>query len=803
VSPDRWQVVQRIFLEVEAQEDSGRAAALARACAGDEALQREVESMLRASEESGDFLEAAIGEAAGRLAACQSRAVSGLIGPYEIVRKIGDGGMGAVYLARRADQQFEKQVAIKLVRTGIESPELLRRFRTERQILAALEHPHIARMLDGGATADGLPYVVMEYIDGEPIDQFLGTHPLSIHERLRIFLEVCTAVEYAHRNLIVHRDIKPGNILVTPAGDAKLLDFGIAKLIGTESAEVTRAADRIMTPAFASPEQIRGEPVTTATDVYSLGVLLYRLIAGRNPFADDSPDRMARRICEEDPEPLGPEAGDLAAIVSMAMRKEPEARYGSVGRLIDDIERYRAGFPVVARKGTWSYTAAKFARRHRAGIIASVACLAMLTAFLATLTVQAERLRRQRDAAELERQEAQQVSDYLAHLFSSLNPDRPNGGATTAGELLDSAAATLDRDLQGQPAVQMRLLDIMALAYESMGAYDKSEGLFRRELVFRRAQGDQLALAATLKNLSETLRWRYQFPEAEQLARESIAIRRRLLGPEHVDVADSVNTLGMSLWQSGELAEAEVAFREALRIREKAQGPNQLDAAVHMSNLAGVLRQRGNYAESETLYRRVIAIRIQKLGEDHPRTATAMNGLGLALSSQAKFREAETVLRRALELRSRMLGESHPEYLLTKADLAEAIHKQGRYAEAEKLHREVLSRRLAEHGGANHPRTAMSLDRLGVLMADEGKFADAERLIRQSADIRRRALGERSLAAGQSLADLARVLKARGKTEEAQETARLAVDILREKLGASHPDTIAAEKVLSAASPRP
>ncbi|MCI0621868.1 MAG: serine/threonine protein kinase, partial [Acidobacteria bacterium] len=422
MTPERWQRVKELFQTAVEGGANQRAAFLEESCAGDPALRTQVEALIASHEGAPGFLEAPAFEVAPTTLEDDEAAlmIGRRIGPYELVREIGHGGMGAVYLAVRADEEYKKQVAIKLVKRGMDTDTILRRFRNERQILANLDHPHIAKLLDGGTTSDGLPYFVMDYVEGLPIDVYCDTHKLPTLERLKLFRTVCSAVHYAHQNHVVHRDLKPSNIFVAADGVPKLLDFGIAKLLNpdfpSQMVEST-ATLRFMTPDYASPEQVRGEKLAPASDVYSLGVLLYELLTGHRPYrlGSRAPSEVVRIICEEEPEKpstvisrvedvsgsdgtlrLTPEsvsqtreghpeklrrhlAGDLDNIVLMALRKEPNRRYASVEQFSEDVRRHLAGLPVIARKDTLSYRATKFIKRNKASVI--------MTAFFAMVLV--------------------------------------------------------------------------------------------------------------------------------------------------------------------------------------------------------------------------------------------------------------------------------------------------------------------------------------------------------------------------------------------------------------------------------
>ncbi len=497
-----WHLAEELFAAALALPEDEREAMLAGRVAGDPELARIVRTLLDADSRAGPFLEEAVSAGCAAVAAAELDARIGQrVGPYRLVRLLGRGGTSAVYLGVRADEEFRHEVAVKLVRSGLDDAELGRRLKAERQILAGLDHPHIARLLDGGTTGDGVPYFVMERIEGESLDRYCDRERLPIRRRLELFQTVCAAVQYAHRNLVVHRDLKPGNVLVTNEGVVKLLDFGIAKLLAPELAAETGGETllpgRPMTPAYASPEQVSGEPITTASDVYSLGVLLYELLTGRRPYpAAATPGELERLVREHPPEPpsaavLRPAAGDrdalsLAAarserpeslgrllkgdldnILLHALRKEPARRYGSALELAEEVQRHLDGRPVLARQDSVSYRAGKFARRHRAALAGAAAALAGLVAFAISTAIQKAEIARQRDRAE-------QVSSMLVRLFELAGPG--GGPALTARDLLGRGSEEVAR-LGGQPETQALLLETLAHLYEELGLYAETERL--------------------------------------------------------------------------------------------------------------------------------------------------------------------------------------------------------------------------------------------------------------------------------------------------------------------------------------
>jgi eukaryotic-like serine/threonine-protein kinase len=493
------------------------------------------------------------------------------VGPYRVVRELGHGGMGAIFLAERADPQLRQRVALKLVR-GVTTEPLVRRFLEERQILASLDHPNIARLLDGGITADGLPWFAMEYIEGTAIDRYCDEHGLGIGARLALFLRVCDAVQYAHRNLVVHRDLKPSNILVTDAGWVKLLDFGIAKLLASggdaAAARLTQSGPPPMTPLYASPEQIRGETVSTATDVYALGVLLYNLLTGQPAYqiANHSPHEIARVILQEEAKPPSAVAarasrgrlrGDLDTIVLTALRKEPERRYATAEQLAADVRRHVEGQPVRARPDTWGYRTGKFVRRHRAGVAAALVFAGLLVGYGVTVTMQANRVAR--EAAKTER-----VKEFLVSLFTHAMPAVTKGSDPTASELVERGARRVAVELADQPEIQAEMMMLLGRVYLTMGRYDAAIAQLEPALAIRRRLQPGLSrdAAATAQLLAEALHYQGRFADADTLLREVIEAQQRLFGAESAQVGATLNDLGDLLHTRGEYAAAEEHLRQ-------------------------------------------------------------------------------------------------------------------------------------------------------------------------------------------------------------------------------------------------
>ena len=602
LTPEFWQRLESVFHGALQIEPAERRQYLDEACAGDETLLKQVESLILSSEQTDQLMDGVIAEEAAGLTGL---APGERIGQYKILRELGQGGMGTVYLAVRADDHFHKQVAIKLMRVDSFNPAMVQRFRTERQILANLEHPGIARLLDGGATTLGSPYVVMEYVDGMPVDTYCEQHHLSIRERLMLFRRVAEAVSYAHRNLIVHRDIKPDNVLVTPQGEPKLLDFGIAKLLSPENALLTAgqelqrtiSTDRLMTPEFASPEQARGEAITTLSDVYSLGVLLYKMLTGQVPVRLTSrrAAEIEREICETNPirpsvaarttgawSKIGEDAArDLDTILMVALHKDPARRYASVENFSADIERYLNGFPVLARGDSWGYRNAKLVRRHPFATAAAVFSLIGVIAFSTGMAILTERARR-------ETRMANEVTDYLIGVFRSNDPNSGRGDLVTARELLDRGVQQLNTKLKDEPQVQARMFDTIGELYNDLGLSQKAEELLRR----------------------------------------SLEVRKNRLSLTDEDAADTLDRLGDVAQDMSQYPAAEVYFRQALAIHLKKTGENSGPVAEDYARISSIQWNMGDYAHAEDLERKAIALEIALHGADDLTTLDMQNDLG-------------------------------------------------------------------------------------------------------------------------------------------------------------------------------
>lgn len=746
MNAEQWSRIEELFYRADELAAGERAAFLDGACGGDVELRREVEGLLATAAADPGRIEDSVSAAAGQILAGDPSYTLRRVGPYELIRTLGEGGMGVVYLARRADEAYEQLVAIKVIRPAYSQREAMARFRAERQILANLVHPNIARLLDGGVTPLGQPYLVMEYVDGETLDAYCRARALPVRAVLELFRAVCAGVQCAHQNLVVHRDIKPGNILVDGTGTPKLLDFGVAKLLEAGQAEAAPMT-RVMTPEYASPEQVLGQPVTTATDVYGLGVLLFELLSGRRPYVSNThtAGEWERLVCQTDPPRLSTLAavdGDIDNIVQKAMHKEAGRRYATAAELSEDIRQYLTGFPVSAQADSVGYRARKFVRRHRAGVAVATAVGLLLIGFGVAMGVLARR-------ADRERGRAEQVSAFLVNLFDAANPDRMGKREPTTRDLLAQGVKDLDK-LAGQPEVQASLLDTFGQAYESLGAWDEARALLRRSMALKRKlyPGESLEVADAAKNLAELCRRQLDFAEAEALCNESIRIRMRLLGPKNGLTLESENTLALVLQGMGRKREAVALFLKVLEERDTLRGHNHLETAV-LSNIGAVYGELGELEAAERYLRECVALRRERLGAGHPRLALALARLGVVLSEAEKLGEAEGVLRESLAIREKLFGPRQRDVGRTLISLGEVLRKRGDLAGARALLVRVREMGMDGADGAD------LLLQEGLLLAAAGDRPGAVRAVRECVDLRVRLLGDGHVSVGKARAILA------------------------------------------------
>ena len=817
MNPQRWQRLEALFLRLEELDHGAQEALLEAECGDDPELRRELEGMLQ--QVKRDATDDWIGDSVKSVLPRNLDRVPERLGRYRVTGEIGRGGLATVLAAERDDQEYRQRVAIKLIRRGLDTDDILMRLRQERQILARLQHPNIAQLIDGGSTEDGRPFVVMEYIEGQPIDTFC--RPLPLRDRLQLFVTVCEAVQYAHRNLVIHRDIKPANILVTADGQPKLLDFGIAKLLhpgqhDAEQAAHTAAGVRLLTPEYASPEQIRGEPLTTASDVYSLGVLLYELLTGDRPFRRPSRDlrgwggtirdqplqRPSSRIrsrglnAEAKSRSHGRDvkavAGDLDNIVLMALRQEPERRYGSVEQLAEDVRRHLQDLPVRARADTLGYRLSKFVRRHRLPVaIASLSAVLLIAISLVAV--------RQAQLANRGRLASEQLSELMVDLFEMPDPGEARGNTVTAREILDRGAEQIPGELEDQPEVQALFMDTIGRVYKNLGLYDRAGELFVGAVDLRR-DDEPLAQAESQNHLGEIRFLQGQFDEAEALFQQSLQLRRQALGEDRPELAESYTNLGASSFVRRDFTTAERLWTQALELRQRHLGDHGDLAELH-DNLAALREVQGQPTEAESHLRQALDLHARHHGPTHYETLRTVANLAALLHSQGDLEAAEPLYRRAREGQIQVLGADHPQVAKSSTNLAALLMRRGRLDEAETLLEEALSV-LRQKLGGGHFETTYPMIHLADLLArrDEASSQDrAAALYREVHRIRVAALPADHGHQINPLLGLGRLQVARRQWQEAIATLETTADLCRRIRGPEHADTLEAEELLQQA----
>lgn len=778
-----WSRIQELFARAIELPEADRPEFIDRECGDEARLRAELMDLLAADarDSSHRLLTNALGAAIDATTRDRREALIGrVLGNYRLTAVLGHGGAGTVYLAERADRQYSAQVAIKVLDATTMHGDLRSRFRAERQILASLNHPNIARLLDAGETQEGQPYLVMEYVHGETLDRYCDRRRLDLNARLQLLLDICNAVQYAHQNLVVHRDLKPANILVTENGTPKLLDFGIAKLleVGEEAPiALTRMNDRLLTPEYASPEQILGRPVTTASDVYALGVVLYELMTGLRPYTvstSASQLELERSICVTDPvrpsaavagamshasgdqsevqaiaaaRHLTPEKlsrkliGDIEAIIMRALRKEPERRYGSVEQLAEDIRRYLVREPVKARHGNWLYYSQRFARRHAFGVAAGAAFILFTIAFAIAMSVQRQRIAAERDRAEQEGQRAETVSEFMLDVFSAADPFVRPGEEVTARELLDVAAARINADLSPQPEVRARLLEAIGRAYRRQHLYDRAIGHLQEALHIRQKLPDAASAktASVLAELAITLRQAGDLDAADDALRDAVQLARAHGNQESRTYAQLLANLGRMQLQAGDPGSARTYFEQSLELTRRIAGPNDPDAAGLLAELSAVALWFDDSTTAERLARQAVEIYRSSVHRLHPDRVVAEVRLAETLQSQGRFNEAEPLFLSALDNQEKVYGSRSRQMADILDSLASIKRSQGLLLEAKAYGTRAVAAQNAALG-ADHYMTAYYRTGLAAVLIQLREYSGAERELRQALDIYERTL---------------------------------------------------------------
>ncbi len=766
----RWDRLQTLFHEVVDLPRSERQPYLATASGGDETLIAEVLAMLEEDTTGESLLDRDLPQLAHGLLGNSTDSFSGMtLGSYRIRHVLGEGGMGIVYLAEHGD--IGSVVAVKLLRDATLSPARRARFEQEKRSLALLEHPLIAHINDGGVLADGTPWFVMEYVDGARITDYCRQRNSSIHERLQLFRSVCEAVQYGHSKTVVHCDLKPSNILVKADGTVKLLDFGIARQLEADAqpSDMTRAGMRPMTPAYAAPEQILCKEITTKSDVYSLGVILYELLTERLPFdfAGKTPGEIERIVEDETPVPPSaaaePSRGrslgspvwpggkvarrDLDVLTLTAMHRDPDRRYASAEALMRDIGHYEKGEPLEACPDTASYRFGKFAKRNRRALFAAAA---VATVFVTVVVLFVAGLARARNAAVAEATRTQRIERFMLNLF--------DGGDKTAGPADSLRVVTLlnrgeqsARALSGEPGVQEDLYQTLGGIYERLGKFDRAEPLMRSSLERRKviAGADSHDVADSLVALGTLRVEQSQLPEAEQLVRQGLAMNRRHLPAQDPAIAKDLSALGRVLEERGSYDEAVKTLDEAVRM-QSARPALAADLSESLNELATAHYYLGHLALAESHYKRALEIDRQLYGAVYPRVADDLYGLGIVQHDLGRDAEAERYYRQALSIKQSWYGEDHPDTALIMAAVGQSLVYQGRLDEAAPMLQQALAMQERLFGRM-HAQVAMGLNQLGVLEIRRGHLNDAEQDFIRMEDINRAVYGDRHSLVGVAL----------------------------------------------------
>ena len=795
----RWQRVQEIFHAANDVPPDARTALVSELAAHDESIVRQVLLMLDADADIDSVLDRTLADvAAALLDEMADEHARADFGPYRLIRRLGEGGMAIVYLAERDD--LGSAAAVKILHHASMSPSRRERFASEQRTLARLSHAGIAHLYDAGALADGTPWIAMEYVDGESLTTFCRTHDSSLEERLRLFRDVCEAVQHAHANLVVHRDLKPSNILVTAAGRVKLLDFGIAKqLVPDGDAAATRTGLQMMTPAYAAPEQVRGEPTGVYTDVYSLGVVLYELLAGRRPFdlSGRTPGEAEALITGGDPQRPSAVArlaldgadasaaawADLDVLCLTAMHRDPMRRYRSVDALMRDVDHYLRKEPLDARPDSAGYRIGKFARRHRNALIASAAALTLL---LSVSTLYALRVRAARDAALTEAERAQQIQRFTLSLFQGGSESTEPGDSLRAVTLVERGvveAATL----AAEPVVQAELYQTLGSIFQKLGRLDRADSLLQRALVARKAlAAGHPDVARSLVALGLLRVDQSRLPEAEQLVREGLALSRRVRPAGHRDVAVATTALGRVLEERAAYADAITVMKEALALHTTL-APVSPEVAAAATQLGNDYFYAGDYAHADTLFRESLNVAQKLYGDKHPLVADALINLGAVRFQRADYPAAERYDRNGLAIIQHVYGTDDPRTAAALTMLGRALVAEEHADQALPLVQQALAIRERVFGAVS-PQVASSVNELGIMAMRAKKYDDADAYFARNADIYRAVYKGPHNLLGTALANRGSVYSARTDYVNAERLYREALDVFGRTLPPTHLD---------------
>ncbi|MCB9249981.1 MAG: serine/threonine protein kinase [Ignavibacteriales bacterium] len=808
--PD-WEKVEKLFEEAIELDKDKRISFLKNKCGNNKKLFDEVVSLLEADENVNPVLD----KKASDIINIEEKInfIGQQIGVYKIIKEIATGGMGSVFLAERCDGIFEQKVALKIIKPGLSTIPIIRRFQHERQILANLQHPNIARLFDGGVTEDRRPFFTMEYVDGIPIDEYCDKNKLTINERLNLFIKVCEAVQYAHNNLVIHRDLKPSNILIKNDGTLKLLDFGISKVLSAESNNqdlptITQAEINLMTPEYSSPEQIKNTQISVSTDVYSLGLILYKLLSGKpaHEFKTRSFHEYEKVVCEQKiPTPSTVLVksneqieesvlfdisqnrkislsklkkvlnGDLDNICMMALRKEPERRYASAEMLAYDIERYLNSLPILARKESFIYTSKKFIVRHKAAVITAAVLFFIVNGLILFYTIQ---LKNERDRATFEAKKSEQVASFLQELFLVSDPDESKGETITARELLDRGAKNLKSSLETEPEIKAKLQNTIGKVYTNLGMYNSAEDIFQSIKENSNLEKlDKETYISTLINLGSIYRLRGKFKLAEDILMNAKSRCEKYLKKNNPLFGDCFLNLGGYYYEMGVFDKSYNFYKKAEQVYKFNFGEENSQFVDAIYSLAILEFDEGNSKKSDSLYRKALEINLKINGEINATTATIQNGLASVLRHTGEFEESKTLYQKVLKTRIKLFGNNHPDVAHTLNHLSRLYYNQEEYEKAEPLARRALEIRENLYN-ENHPEVMASRSSLAGTLIGLKKYYEAEKLYRLAHKAAVETLGENHPYTPAILGNIGIALMEQKKYSEAEKYISQSIEII-------------------------
>lgn len=830
-----WKKLSRIFDKVLTLPPKGQTAYIKNICGDDPDLEKKVREMLDQLDESNQYFEEQFEKNQALIDKLDPLLENAdesedfydgkTIGRWVITELIGRGGMGSVYKAQRTDESGLQQTgAVKILHQSLITQSHIERFKQEQQILSGLQHPNISGFIDSGITEEGIPYMVMEYVEGKSILEYCDNKKLSVEERLEIFKTICRTIQYAHKSLIVHRDLKPENILVTKNGHVKILDFGIAKLLDPNiyggSAIETKPGMRILSLEYASPEQVAGKPVNTSTDIYSLGVLLYKLLTGLHPFnVDDHSYREVEKMVLEKNPPLPGNRlvdfgdgktkeqiirarkttqsdliqnlkGDLNAIINKSLRKDPERRFDSVESLLVDIKRHQTGLPIYARPDTIGYRAGKFIQRHKTGItattLASLVLIGLVAFYTIRLTTERNRAEHSAEQAMLEAQKAEAVTEFLIDVFEVSDPNLSLGETITAKELLDQGAARIDEELSDQLEIQAEMLGVMGEVYQQLGLFDVAGDMLEQSLQKQREldEADSLSIASSLNRLAILRYNQGEFEESIELLKQSLAIRESHPDTGLMELSEAQNNLATLYMENGQYEPADSLLRLAIETRRTFDHPAGL--AESLNTLALIHYDQGNLEEAETLYEEVLELENSYLGQDHPSLAETTHNLAQLYWTQGKLDVAEPLFREVIAIDKRVFGEDHTTVALDLNSLGLVLMDKADFEEAEVAYLEAIAIQEKKLG-EEHPDLTATYYNLGSMYSFTGEYERAEPILRKVLSVDQNLFDDRHPNVGIDMTSLAGVLIELEDYNEAEKLLDEALSIFEEAFPDDHP----------------